>query len=328
MEPLTIVMSEEQLRRKREQQKAKAPPPGTSRILSRATREQRRQYAASNANNNNVPSTPLKQPSTTTPQTNETQPQPQQQQQPQQHPYANKAHVEASGDKHLQHANETAAAATSGVKKSSTISSGKQVAAAKNADANHASENDEWQTLAEELSGAGEQQESLDKCELLMRDEAFVARLRKRFANSRALMLESKLEGAAMFRDLCKIVSCLLSIEFDEDDDEGEGEDDARASKQQVTASKHSSRLINPRESARSKRTTSGNKLSSLETFCNAAEVPGLFVDLLKELLNNNNNNNNNNNTQQNHAMKTLRNVRKCEMLVVVLHKVLFIAFE
>lgn len=43
MEPLTALMTDEQLKKKQEQQKARAPPPGTSRMLSRANREQRKQ---------------------------------------------------------------------------------------------------------------------------------------------------------------------------------------------------------------------------------------------------------------------------------------------
>lgn len=64
---------------------------------------------------------------------------------------------------------------------------------------NPAAENtDEWQNLGEELNP----ENNFEHCEKMINDEGFLSKLKQRLVYSKTLMLEGKLEGASMFREV------------------------------------------------------------------------------------------------------------------------------
>jgi hypothetical protein len=260
MEPLTIQMTEEQLRKKHEQQKAKAPPPGTSRILSRATKEQKKQnkqqqqQTPANANNNQQT-----QPKQTEP------PQQTQKQQPIEQVPKNQSPLnENQIIKEKEHQS-----------KQQNLSPNPQ-----------GNENEEWQNLIEELNP----ETNFEFCEKMIQDDSFLARLKNRLNQSKNLMFDSKIEGASMFREVCKILSNLLSIEFDDEDEDDvtmneEDNNDIIVSSLSKTLKAESSKANEKSISSKIIKTTDNKQLQLIEKFCSYLELPNFFIDLLKEFL-------------------------------------------
>lgn len=58
-----------------------------------------------------------------------------------------------------------------------------------------------------------------------MKDESFLLKLKQRLLNSKTQMLDGRIDGASIYREVCRIISNLLSIRFDDDADY-EDEDD------------------------------------------------------------------------------------------------------
>ena len=131
-------------------------------------------------------------------------------------------------------------------------------------------EADEWQSLAEELNPEA----NFEQCEKALQDEVFLARLKQRLAHSKALMLEGKLEGAAAFREICKILCNLLSIQFNDDEEMDEStvklEDNTEMTEEQKEEERYA---------------TFRRRLQSLESFCRQLEIPQFFLELAKQLM-------------------------------------------
>jgi hypothetical protein len=147
-------------------------------------------------------------------------------------------------------------------------------------------------------------------CEKYLKDESFLNKLKQKMNISKQLMLESKLEGASAFREICKLVCNLLAIEFGENDNENE--EDNSEDEQSLTESLNrtltskpaskSNKLLNAKsKSARSTKSKKSNiseanklkneqepiekQIQALENFCIILEVPQFFSDLLKHLI-------------------------------------------
>ncbi len=120
--------------------------------------------------------------------------------------------------------------------------------------------NDEWANLADELNP----ETNPGRCEEVMHDEALLLRLKQRFVQARSAMLESRMEGAAMFREVCKILCSLLSISF------GEGENDLDES----TLKADDDRFAQFQ-----------SRIQMLEDFCRLLEIPETFLALQNDLL-------------------------------------------
>jgi hypothetical protein len=252
MEPLTALMTEEQRKKKQEQQKAKAPPPGSSRILSRATREQNKK--AKQPSNQPAPlPTP---PATVT--TNS---------QKQQTPA-----VQTNESKTLQKSalNESPRSVVAPVVANESTKSTKH-------EPNQTESADEWANWSEELNP----EVNFELCEKMLKDVSFLGRLKQRLITAKSLMFEAKIEGASMFRDLCKILCNLLSIEFNEFD-ENEDSDENEQNSDSVVNSK--------KLKASNKKEINTNmfleQMKSFEYFCNYLELPQFFTDLMKQFLN------------------------------------------
>ncbi len=184
MEPLTAQMTEEKLKKKLEQQKAKAPPPGTSRILTRATRDKNKPTTPKSTQKPSPIPTLGKQtkPDTTTP---------------------------------IPKSNTSTAEAKIPVKKVA-VDIVQSIKSEQQPEPEPVPVTDEWANLGDEL----DPDTNPVRCEEVMRDEGLLSRLKQRCIQSRSLMLEGKLEGAAMFREVCKILCNLLSINFNESDND------------------------------------------------------------------------------------------------------------
>jgi hypothetical protein len=217
MEPLTIVMTEEQLRKKKEQQRAKAPPPGTSRILSKAQRDQK--------NKNKQQAEKIVDPGT-----------------------KNKEGPPAPTHAAANNKNAVPIDQTKAVKKVDTNSS------------------EEFQNLLDEIYN----EKNIEVCKKMMQDESFLKTINAKLVGSIGAMMEGRIEGASIYRELCKLIDKLLSIdvEFDSfDDDEGDG-------------STSPSLDTNRAESI-------AQIIVCLEGFTRALNLPVVFINLMKNLLNN-----------------------------------------
>lgn len=263
MEPLTVQLTDEQMKRKQDQQRARAPPPGQSRILSRAARDHRRQGGKqiqqmtskapeTTANNKeNQPPVPVVaptvQPTATASPNNKTD-------QP------TKESVRKSVEQ-ISNINKTNA----DVKASKVFE--------------NATETDDWQMLIEELTPETNQ----EMCEKMMRDEPFLLKLKQKLQTSKTLVLEGKIDGASMYRDICRVINNLLSVEFEEvyDDDDDDYDEEAGET---ITSKKE-------KEGSRSRRDGDmSNRLASLEYFCNYMDISGFFVEFLKMFISNKSN--------------------------------------
>ena len=103
-----------------------------------------------------------------------------------------------------------------------------------------------------------------------MSDESFLKRFKQRLSQSKQQMLESKLEGASLFRELCKIVCCFYSLDFDEDDEDNEAQN-VNDSNGTIQASREIKR--------------DQVKVQALENFTANIDIPYMFTELLKEFL-------------------------------------------
>ncbi len=258
MEPLTIQMTDEQIRKKHEQQKAKAPPPGTSRILSRATKEQKKQnkqqqQQQGSSNTNNQPSQPKQ--------------------------------IEPPQLVQKQQLNEQITKTQTTIIENQNNKQNEQQSKQQNLSPNpQGNENEEWQNLIEELNP----ETNFEFCEKMIQDDSFLNRLKHRLNQSKLLMIDCKIEGASMFRDVCKILSNLLSIEFDSDDEETMNEEDNNdiiVSSLSKTLKPESSKINDKSISSKIIKTTDNKQRHLIEKFCNYLELPNYFVELLKDFL-------------------------------------------
>ena len=259
MEPLTVIMSDEKKKKKQEQQRAKAPPPGASRILTRATKEQ-------NKKNNQI-----KQPASAMPippqqakvqksQTIKPSVTPQPPSPPQQQQTVTVNETKASTQKQAQ--NESPRSNT-------TTTTNENL--------------DEWTNFAEDLNPEA----NFELCEKMIKEENFLNRLKQKLQVAKNLMLEGKIEGASIFRELCKILCNLLSIEFNEYVTDDEDDDDNNA--------------LNKNEL---KKSIFLKQMLAFEHFCNYLDIPQFFSDLLKQFLNEKSN------------LKVLKEVIFCSMFL------------
>ena len=115
----------------------------------------------------------------------------------------------------------------------------------------------------------------------MLKDVSFLGRLKHRLTTAKSLMFEAKIEGASMFRDLCKILCNLLSIEFNEFDDQDEyNNENEQDNSDSVVNSK---KLKNKNET---KTNMFFEQMKSFEHFCSFLELPQFFTDLLKQFQN------------------------------------------
>lgn len=119
---------------------------------------------------------------------------------------------------------------------------------------------------------------NIELCQKMLKDEKFLNRLKQKLLLSKSLIIDSKIEGASLYRDLCKVINNFLSIEFEElyDDDE-ENED-------------NSSKSTSRRSSKNRPKTADLSRLILLEFFCNYLEIPVFFVEFLKLSISNKSN--------------------------------------
>jgi hypothetical protein len=107
-------------------------------------------------------------------------------------------------------------------------------------------------------------------CKKYLSDELFLKRFKQRLNQSKQQMLESKLEGASLFRELCKIVCSFYSLDFDDDDDdEAKNVNDSNRT---IQASREMKR--------------EHVKIQALESFTVNVDIPNMFTELLKEFIN------------------------------------------
>ncbi|CAF0816845.1 unnamed protein product, partial [Brachionus calyciflorus] len=123
-------------------------------------------------------------------------------------------------------------------------------------------EGDEWQNLLENLNP-----ENLDLCLKYLMDESFLNRIKLKLQSAKQLMLDCRLEGASQFRDLCRLVTNLLSIQVEIDVEEVDS----------------SSQTVKANELVNKKFDTS--QLRLLENFVNSLDIARYFFDLLKLFL-------------------------------------------
>lgn len=147
-------------------------------------------------------------------------------------------------------------------------------------------------------------------CEKYLKDESFLNKLKQKMNSSKQLMLDSKLEGASAFREICKLICNLLAIEFGEgenenDDENSEDEETLTESLNRTLTSKPASKSSKqPNAKSKSARSAKSKKnsvsqankvkveqepiekqIQVLENFCIILEVPQFFSDLLKHLI-------------------------------------------
>ncbi len=84
-------------------------------------------------------------------------------------------------------------------------------------------------------------------------------KLKAKLSNSKNLMLEGKLEGASVFREVCKIVCNLLTITYQDEDEEQKDDEDYFFQKIQI-----------------------------FEKFCSFIDLANIFMAILKQMLDKN----------------------------------------
>lgn len=123
----------------------------------------------------------------------------------------------------------------------------------------------------------------MELCERMLKDELFLSKIRQKLNASKLLVLDSKIEGASLYRDLCRLLNNLLSIEFEElyeeDDDEQDVEATLTNSKGVVKSSSKSK--------SKSARSNKSNRLSLLEFFSTFLDIPNFFIDFGKIFISN-----------------------------------------
>ncbi len=260
-------MTDEQLKKKQEQQKAKAPPPGTSRILSRATKEQKKKTTQPNItnqlkNNTQTNEKKVEQPNLASPSSSIT----------------------------VKPTYEPANIINPSNPPENIISKNENIQTTQNKKASaspiNMNENEEWQNMAEDLNP----ETNFELCEKIIQDDAFLARLKQRLNQSKMFMLDGNMEGAAMFRDLCKMICNLLSIEIGVQENSITDNQDIVVSSLSKTM-KPSENSITSLSSSKNEKTkmikilTVENVRQCTEKFCLILDLPNLFLDLIKELL-------------------------------------------
>jgi hypothetical protein len=103
-------------------------------------------------------------------------------------------------------------------------------------------------------------------------DDSFVKRFKQRLNQSKQQMLESKLEGASLFRELCKILCNFYSLDFDDENDEDIEAQNVNDSNRTIQASREMKR--------------DQVKIQALESFTANTDIPNVFTELLKEFIN------------------------------------------
>ena len=123
----------------------------------------------------------------------------------------------------------------------------------------------------------------MELCERMLKDELFLNKIKQKLNASKLLILDSKIEGASLYRDLCRLLNNLLSVEFEElyeeDDDEQDVEATLTNSKGVVKSSSKSK--------SKSARSNKSNRLSLLEFFSNFLDIPNFFIDFGKIFISN-----------------------------------------
>ena len=124
---------------------------------------------------------------------------------------------------------------------------------------------------------------NMELCERMLKDELFLNKIKQKLNASKLLILDSKIESASLYRDLCRLLNNLLSVEFEElyeeDDDEQDVEATLTNSKGVVKSSSKSK--------SKSARSNKSNRLSLLEFFSNFLDIPNFFIDFGKIFISN-----------------------------------------
>ena len=142
---------------------------------------------------------------------------------------------------------------------------------------------EEWQNLAEELNP----EVNFELCEKMIQDTSFLNRFKQSLFNSKTQMLEAKIEGASMFRELCKILCNLLTIEFGDEEDDEEELNESMSPKTQGDLKKSKiSTARNKKPADLDAKQTQLLQIQNFEKFCNFLELPQFFTELFKQFLN------------------------------------------
>lgn len=123
----------------------------------------------------------------------------------------------------------------------------------------------------------------MELCERMLKDELFLNKIKQKLNASKLLVLDSKIEGASLYRDLCRLLNNLLSIEFEELYEEDDDEQDVEAT---LTNSKGVVKFSSKSKS-KSARSNKSNRLSLLEFFANFLDIPNFFIDFGKIFISN-----------------------------------------
>jgi len=117
----------------------------------------------------------------------------------------------------------------------------------------------------------------------MLKDELFLNKLKQKLNTSKLLILDSKIEGASLYRDMCKIMNNLISVEFEEVYD-----DDADSTLTTSPSKGDSESLaVKSVKTNRSRKEDLNSRLSSLEFFCNYLDIPQFFIEFSKFFISN-----------------------------------------
>lgn len=123
----------------------------------------------------------------------------------------------------------------------------------------------------------------------MLRDEPFLSKLKQKLALSKTLVLECKIDGAALYRDVCKLINNLVSIEFDDlyDDEENTETGENLESSTNTLKPDQSQQVIKTKKSTSDPKNDARfvARLRSLEHFCTYLEIPQCVAEFLKMLI-------------------------------------------
>jgi serine/threonine protein kinase len=153
-------------------------------------------------------------------------------------------------------------------------------------------EDEEWENFAQELN----QETNLQFFDKIIEDDAegslFIQRLKQRLNVATKSMLDSKMDGASMFRETCRIIGNLISVQFEEEDDDEEDadtEDNTSTARTQKSSYLGTGHKTSRPTTARNNKSTNENqfkkRLQGLQGFCHILEIPKVFSDLLTNFL-------------------------------------------
>lgn len=239
--PLTVTPTEEQIKLKQKQMKEKAPPPGAAKILTRARKEQKKtQQPQTQAQPQQIPANKQPHPQCsikqiTPPTTTSTTEQPV------------KKSIKLTPS---QVASDATLVAESISRKTLTQSKIRQQA--QNVDSD-----EEWQNLLDEQIP----EQSRETYEKFIEDEHFLNKIKTKLLTSKNQMLEAKLEGASVFREVCTIICNLLSISYQQEIISNDDADDDVSEEFLM------------------------QRLKVFENFCNFIEIPQVFMSLLRHII-------------------------------------------